>query len=142
LVFSIEHQIRCLGGDWFSGIASEQYFIWSRLSRVFKNRGLQTFTFGENLEILQPTTIEPYEQPHKISVTFPDDGEYVVELSMEVEGKEEVIPFMLVVGNPSSTGSILVAVAIGLVVFIIAIRAIKIKRQRRLNLQGDTDEQV
>lgn len=108
--------------------------------RSIKVRCLQTFTFGENLEILEPSIIEPYEQPHKISVTFPQDGEYVVELSMEVEGQEEVIPFMLVVGNPSSTGSILIAVAIGLAVFIVVIRAVKIKRQRRLNVQGDIDE--
>lgn len=110
--------------------------------KSIKVRCLQTFTFGKSLEILKPSIIEPYEQPHKISVTFPQDGEYVVELSMEVEGKEEVIPFMLVVGNPSSTGSILIAVAIGLAVFIVVIRAIKIKRQRYLSGQGDTDGQV
>lgn len=105
-------------------------------------RCLQTFTFGNNLEILEPSTIEPYEQPHKISVTFPQDGEYVVELCMEVEGKEEIIPFMLVVGNPSATGSILISVVLGLAAFIVIIRAIKIKRQRRLNVQGDSDEQT
>lgn len=105
-------------------------------------RCLQTFTFGKNLEIIEPTTIEPYEQPHKISVTFPKDGEYIIELSMEVEGQEEIIPFMLVVGNPSSAGSILAVVAISLAAFVIVIRAIKIKRQRYLDGQGDTDEQV
>lgn len=110
--------------------------------KSIKVRCIQTFTFGKNLEILEPSIIEPYEQPHKISVTFPVDGEYVVELSMEIEGKEEIIPFRLVVGNPSSTGSILVAIAIGLIVFVVIIRAIKIKQQRRLNLHGETDEQV
>ena len=103
-------------------------------------RCLQTFTFGNNREILPPTTIEPYEQPLKVSVTFPQDGEYVIELSMEVEGKLEVIPFMLVVGNPSATGSILIAVVVALAAFIIVVRAIKIKRQRRLMGQEDSDE--
>ena len=59
---------------------------------------------------------------------------------MEVEGKGEVIPFMLVVGNPSATGSILITVAVGLVIFIVVVRAIKIKRQRRLASPGDADE--
>ena len=103
-------------------------------------RCLQTFTFGKNHEILEPTTIEPFEQPLKVSVTFPQEGEYIVELSMEVEGKGEVIPFMLVVGNPSATGSILITVAVGLVIFIVVVRAIKIKRQRRLASPGDADE--
>ena len=110
--------------------------------KSIKVRCLQTFTFGKNSEILEPSIIEPYEQPHKISVTFPQDGEYVVELSMEVEGNEEIIPFMLVIGNPSATGSILISIAVGLTVFIVVIRAIKIKRQRRLNSQGDTNGQI
>lgn len=105
-------------------------------------RVLQTFTFGKNSEVLAPITVKPYEQPHKISVTFPDDGEYVIELSMDVEGKTEVIPFMLVIGNPSATASILIAVVVGLVIFIIIIRAIKIKQRRRLEAKGSTYEVV
>lgn len=105
-------------------------------------RVLQTFTFGKSSEVLAPITVKPYEQPHKISVTFPDDGEYVIELSMEVEGKTEIIPFMLVVGNPSSAASILIAATVGLVIFIITIRAVKIKQKRRLNAKGNTDEVV
>jgi hypothetical protein len=51
---------------------------------------------------------------------------------MEVEGKPEIIPFMLTAGEPSAVTSVLIAVGLFLLVFIIAIRAIKIKRDRRL----------
>ena len=93
---------------------------------------LQTFTFGESNVIVKPTVSEPFEHPHKLSVTFPEDGEYVVELTMEVEGKPEIIPFMLTAGEPSAVTSVLIAVGIFLLVFIISVRAIKIKRDRRL----------
>ena len=94
-------------------------------------RVLQTFTFGRSLEILMPTTIQPFEQPHKVNVTFPTDGEYVVELTIQVEGKPEVIPFILTAGDPSSTSSILIFIGVLLLLFIITVRAVKIKRDRR-----------
>ncbi len=99
-------------------------------------RVLQTFTFGRNREVLPSTVVQPFEVPHKLSATFPADGEYVVELTMDVEGKSEVIPFMVIAGNPSATISILIAVALGLAVFVIIIRAIKIKRARRREKRG------
>jgi len=92
---------------------------------------LQTFTFGRSLETLTPTVIQPFEQPHKVNVTFPADGEYVVELTIQVEGKPEAIPFILIAGEPSSTTSILIVIGLSLLLFIITIRAIKIKRDRR-----------
>jgi len=93
---------------------------------------LQTFTFGQSKTILKPTVCQPFEHPHKLSLTFPKDGEYVVELTLEVEGKPEIIPFMLNAGEPSATTSVLIAVGIFLLVFVITVRAIKIKRTRRL----------
>ncbi|MHC4441930.1 MAG: 4Fe-4S binding protein [Planctomycetota bacterium] len=94
-------------------------------------RVLQTFTFGRNREILPATVVEPFEQPHKISTTFSEDGEYIVELHMEVEGATEVIPFLMIAGDPSATVSIIIAIGAVLLIFIIIIRAIKIKRERR-----------
>jgi hypothetical protein len=92
---------------------------------------LQTFTFGRSAEILKPTICQPFEQPHKLAVTFPEDGEYVVELTFDIEGKPEIIPFILTVGEPSATTSVLVTIGILLLLFIIVVRAIKIKRARR-----------
>jgi ferredoxin-type protein NapH len=100
--------------------------------RPISVRVLQTFTFGRNREVLPATVVQPFEVPHKLSATFPSPGEYVVELSVEVEGRTEVIPFMMVAGDPTATGSILAAVGAGLGLFVVVVRAIKIKRARRV----------
>ncbi len=94
-------------------------------------RVLQTFTFGRSREVLPTTEIPPFEVPHKFSVTFPEDGEYIIELTMNVEGKQEVIPFLMIAGEPTATASVVVAVGVGLGIFIVVIRAIRIKRDRR-----------
>jgi hypothetical protein len=75
--------------------------------------------------------VQPFEVPHKTHATFPADGEYIVELSMEVEGRTEVIPFLMVAGEPTAAASILIALGAGLALFVIVVRAIKIKRARR-----------
>lgn len=95
-------------------------------------RVLQTFTFGESCVIHEPATHQPYDNQHKYTVTFPEDGEYIVELTMDVEGQTEVIPFLIVAGNPTATASIVACVVAGLLVFLITVRAIKVKRDRRL----------
>ncbi len=95
-------------------------------------RVLQTFTFGDNREVLPSTTVNSYDGVlHEVVATFPEDGEYVVELTMDVEGKEEVIAFLMIAGKPSSTTSILIAIGCAFVVFLVIVRAIKLKRQRR-----------
>ena len=94
-------------------------------------RVLQTFTFGNNREVMPSLRCVPFDHLHKFSVTFPEDGEYIVEITMEVEGKEEVIPFVMVAGAPSSTVSVLVATGVGMAWFLLTIRAIRIKRTRR-----------
>ncbi len=101
-------------------------------------RVLQTFTFGRNRDVRPAATVPFYEQPHEVSVVFPTQGEYIVELTMEVEGQQEVIPFLMVAGEPSATWSVLIAVAVFLVIFFVIIRAVRIKRRRRMALQGQS----
>jgi len=106
-------------------------------------RVLQTFTFGNNLDVLPPTEVSQFDGLHKISTTFPEDGEYVVELTMQVEGQTEVIPFPVVAGDPSATMSIVIAIAFGLLVFLIVVRAIKIKaKRRRQREESDIAEEI
>jgi ferredoxin-type protein NapH len=93
-------------------------------------RILQTATFGANEIIMEPTIHEPTTNQHKYFVTFPADGEFIVELTLEVEGKPEVIPFLMIAGQPSAAKSIVFAVAVGMSIFLIVVRAIHIKRQR------------
>ncbi len=68
---------------------------------------------------------------YKVYPTFPQRGEYVVELTMDVEGREETIGFLMVVGDPGPTKSIVIALGCGLAIFLISVRAFKKKRDRR-----------
>lgn len=94
-------------------------------------RVLQTFTFGESKVVVPPTARCPDHVCHQFFVTFPTDGEFVVELTMDVEGKTEVIPFRLVAGHVSSGSSVLLALGAALGLFAIVVRALRIKRARR-----------
>ncbi len=94
-------------------------------------RVLRTSTFGGNELIYPPATHQPFDNQHKFTITFPTDAEYIVELTMDVEGREEVIPFLMVVGEPTATASVVAALATGLGVFLVVVRAIKKKRDRR-----------
>lgn len=93
-------------------------------------RVLQTYTFGTNRVILEPTLHEPTTNQHKYFVTFPQDGEFIVELTLNVEGKPEVIPFLMIAGKPSAALSIVTTLGITLGVFLLTVRAIRIKRKR------------
>jgi ferredoxin-type protein NapH len=94
-------------------------------------RVLRTATFGDNELIVPPTIRTPFEHQYKLHVTFPTDGEYIVELSMPVEGRTEVIPFLMIAGQPSAAASMALAGSVGFVILIVMIRAIQKKRQRR-----------
>ena len=94
-------------------------------------RILKTSTFGDNTTVREPTVIAPFDNQHKLHAVFPEDGEYIVELSMPVEGRTEVIPFLFVAGNPSSAGSWFAVGAIALVAVFILVRAVQVKRRRR-----------
>ena len=99
-------------------------------------RALQTTTFGRNKEVYPSTQHYAFDNLHKCNVTFADDGEYIVELTMNVEGQTEVIPFLMVAGEPTATVSIVIAIAGSLLVFLVVVRAIKIKRDRRRKMQS------
>jgi ferredoxin len=93
-------------------------------------RILQTATFGANQVIQDATIHEPSTNQHKYFVTFPQDGEFIAELTMDVEGKPEVIPFLMIAGQPSAAKSLVITLAIGLGLFLLVVRAIRIKRNR------------
>ncbi len=95
-------------------------------------RVLQTYTFGSNHEIVAPSQRRPFDNQHRYTITFPEDGEYIIELTMDVEGQLEVIPFLVISGNPTATTSIVSALGGGLIVFLVTVRAIKKKRDRRV----------
>jgi ferredoxin-type protein NapH len=100
-------------------------------------RAMKTATFGDNTLIFEPTIHEPTGNQHKYFVTFPDDGEYIAELTMDVEGKPEVIPFLMIAGEPTATKSVVIAIVAGLGMFLLVVRAVKLKRDRRRRTGND-----
>ncbi len=116
----------------------------ANLAFYIKNRGtgkayaesvairiLQTSTFGDNVELLPSRSTQPFDNEHKCRFTFPADGEYIVELSLMVEGQVEIIPFLMIAGAPTATASIAVTGCVALVVCFIVLRAVQKKRRRR-----------
>ncbi len=103
-------------------------------------RIVQTFTFGTNREIVEARQVTAFDALHKLTALFPEDGEYVVEMTMDVEGQPETIGFLMIAGDPGASASVtvLVACGIGLALFLITIRAIKKKRDRRRS-QSDSN---
>ncbi len=101
-------------------------------------RVLRTFTFGSNQVILEPVSLLPLDRVYTVAVMFPADGEYIVEVSLEVEGKLEVIPFLVVAGDPSSATAPLLILMGAMGIFIVVVRAVGIKRGRGKNpKEGD-----
>lgn len=98
-------------------------------------RILETSTFGDNVTVMPRTERRPFDNEHKFQFAFPDDGEYVVELSMSVEGRTEIIPFLMVAGEPSSTMSFVIAGLVALVLSFIVVRAVQKKRYRRRQIR-------
>ncbi len=112
------------------------FYIKSRQSgQVYPDpvslRLLRTHTFGDSTTILPATRIAPMDNQHKYWVDFPDEGEYVVELSVLIEGQTEVIPFRMTAGEPTAATSwVILGASGGLFTFVVA-RAVQIKRRRR-----------
>jgi len=98
-------------------------------------RILQTSTFGDNTVVMPPTERPPFDNEHKFQFSFPVDGEYIIELSMAVEGRTEVIPFLMIAGESNASASYILVVSFMLVIGFIVIRAIQKKRARRLVAQ-------
>ncbi len=103
-------------------------------------RVLQTHTFGDNTIILPPTTRRPFDNEYKFYATFPEDGEYIVELSMPVEGRTEVIPFLIVAGQPTAAASFVIAGSFGAIVLFVVVRALRRKKRRRLAAAAGNSE--
>ena len=96
--------------------------------------------FGRGREILPATPRDQITNQFKYGITFPSAGEYIVELTMDVEGQTEVIPFLMVAGNPRAPATVPLALAGGLGLFFIVVRAIKLKRARRARAAGATEQ--
>jgi len=105
-------------------------------------RILKTSTFGDNTVVMPPTVRPPFDNEHKFQFTFPDDGEYIVELSVLIEGRTEVIPFLVLAGQPSAAASFAITGSFGIVLLFVVIRAVQKKRRRRRTQAGSVTTTV
>lgn len=77
----------------------------------------------------EPTRFE--ENLHKLSPRFGDAGRYRIRLEMELEGRPYEIDFPIVVGQPAHPAAMLLAWAGGIAFLLVAVRAARIKLERR-----------
>jgi ferredoxin-type protein NapH len=94
-------------------------------------RVLQTRTFGSDHTIQEAMTVEQFDKTHKLSVIFPYEGKFLVELSMFVENHPEIISFHMVAGESAMASPLLIITAVFFIMCFIVVRAIMIKRRRR-----------
>ncbi|MBI2944769.1 MAG: 4Fe-4S binding protein [Candidatus Wallbacteria bacterium] len=99
-------------------------------------RALRSRLFSDPEPLAPAVRVVPCEVPHKTTVTFPEAGDYWVELTFDVEGKPESIPFPIVAGNPSPAGAVVTLFGGVMLTLLVTVRAIRIKRARRARAEG------
>ena len=82
--------------------------------------------------IFGPVRTRFEEKLHKFSPVYAEAGKYHVRLEMMLEGRPYEIDFPILVGDPGSPMAALIAWLCGIALLVVVIRAIKIKRERRL----------
>jgi len=91
--------------------------------------------FGPEL-VWGPTETRFEENLHKLAPTFGDAGNYRVRLELMLEGQPYELDFPLVVGEPASPTTTLLAFGGGLLALLVVARAAKIKLDRRRAATG------
>ncbi len=87
--------------------------------------------FGADPVIYGPAVATREEAVFKFFPRFPEEANYTIRILYEAEGAPWTIDLPMVVGEPGSPWLVLIAVAGGMVVFLVGIRAARIKLRRR-----------
>ena len=91
--------------------------------------------------IYGPAQAELEESVYKFYPQFGDAANYTLRISFEDEGQPWIIDLPMVVGEPSSPWKVLAGVGAGLALFLLMIRALRIKQQRRARLASQAGSQ-
>ena len=87
---------------------------------------------GSDPVIYGPAQAELEESVYKFYPQFGDEANYTLRISYRDQGQPWIIDLPMVIGEPSSPWRVLSGVTGGLLVFLLLIRALKIKQQRRI----------
>jgi NapH/MauN family ferredoxin-type protein len=102
----------------------------------------QDALIGDDPIVYGPQDAMIEERVFKFYPTYEDEANYIVRISFDVEGVPWMIDLPIVVGEPGSPLTVLGSMAAGVVIFIIVIRAIRIKMQRRTNTPQPTRKEA
>jgi len=92
---------------------------------------LQDRMLGADPVIYGPAVATLEEAVFKFFPRFPEEANYTIRISWQAEGAPWTIDLPMVVGEPGSPGLLLASIAAGVVVFLVVIRAARIKLKRR-----------
>ncbi len=87
--------------------------------------------FGEDENIYGPVEGQREERIFKFHPRFPREADYRVKIFFEADGEPWTIELPIVVGEPGSPWVVLGSIGAGLALFLIFIRAARIKLKRR-----------
>jgi len=87
---------------------------------------------GPSRLVYGPEETEPSENLYKFYPTYPEEGNYEVTLEIPHEGIVSTVRFPMVVGDPGSPWATVGGYLGGFAFLLVVIRAIRIKRARRL----------
>ncbi len=86
---------------------------------------------GSDPVVYGPITASLEEAVYKFFPEFESEANYVARIEFEADGEPWIIDLPMVVGEPGSPWLVLAGVALATVIFLVVIRAVRIKRRRR-----------
>ncbi len=104
--------------------AKRDVFTGKIVARVDKKE------LGGRRTVFGPVTTRFEEKLHKFSPTYKEAGKYIVRFEMQIEGQPYQIDLPIVVGDPASPLGVVAKWLGALVLFVVVIRAVKIKLER------------
>ncbi len=87
---------------------------------------------GRDTVVYGPMKAQLEESIYKFYPQFKEEANYLVRIAFEAEDAPWIIDLPMVVGHPGSPWTVLGSVAAATVVFLIVVRAIRIKKRRRM----------